>query len=59
MLRREVPTCKSMISELSGADADVKLKELDRIYFGNRYLTCVSTPGHTLVSIVSIVLLEL
>ena len=41
------PSLKSVISEASGAVADIKLKDGDKIVFGKRYLTALSTPGHT------------
>ena len=36
-----------MISEASGAAADVKVGHGDRICFGSRFITARATPGHT------------
>ena len=38
---------ESAISSASGAKADRTLKDGDRIYAGERFLTAVATPGHT------------
>ena len=46
-LKTKIPGLQSVISELSGAAADIKIKENDVIKFGNRYIHCLSTPGHT------------
>ncbi|KAK3098046.1 hypothetical protein FSP39_015562 [Pinctada imbricata] len=46
-LKTRIPGCKSMISAVSKAQADVKLKEGDKITFGNLELEVRSTPGHT------------
>mmetsp|Transcript_15334 Transcript_15334/g.23090 ORF Transcript_15334/g.23090 Transcript_15334/m.23090 type:complete len:235 (+) Transcript_15334:72-776(+) len=46
-LKSLIPGCKSVISAASGAEADIKLNETDRIEFGSRYLSCLFTPGHT------------
>jgi hypothetical protein len=46
-LKTLLPGCKSVIAELSTADADVKINDGDRIEFGTRYVTGISTPGHT------------
>jgi len=47
LLRGKVPNFKSIISEASGAVADILLKPGDRITFGSRYVEALSTPGHT------------
>lgn len=39
--------CKSIISKLSGASADIYVNENDYIEFGNFKLKVLSTPGHT------------
>ncbi|XP_077985751.1 persulfide dioxygenase ETHE1, mitochondrial-like [Glandiceps talaboti] len=39
--------CRSVIAEVSGADADIKVKEGDAIMFGEHSLKVLSTPGHT------------
>lgn len=39
--------CKSAISAASKADADIKLKEGDKLTFGKYELEVRSTPGHT------------
>lgn len=41
------PEVKTMISEASGAAADIKLKDGDRIEFGEYALEALATPGHT------------
>ena len=41
------PSCKSVISQVSGAKADITLNEYDSINFGNRKVIALSTPGHT------------
>ncbi|CAM9240362.1 unnamed protein product [Choristocarpus tenellus] len=46
-LKSLVPGTQSVISAVSGADADVKISEGDRIEFGSRFLEARSTPGHT------------
>ncbi|XP_067679859.1 persulfide dioxygenase ETHE1, mitochondrial-like [Haliotis asinina] len=46
-IKKRLPTCKSMIAEISKAVADVKLKEGDLIKFGSHQLEVRSTPGHT------------
>jgi len=46
-IKRRLPKCFSIISEASGAAADVKVKDGDLIKFGNYSLQARSTPGHT------------
>ncbi|GFR91402.1 persulfide dioxygenase ETHE1, mitochondrial-like [Elysia marginata] len=46
-MKRRVPSCKSMIAEVSKAKADLKLKAKDSIKFGQFELEVRSTPGHT------------
>ncbi|CAM9179803.1 unnamed protein product [Discosporangium mesarthrocarpum] len=41
------PGTLSVISDISGAKADLKLSEGDKIEFGSRYIEARSTPGHT------------
>jgi len=47
LLKQQVPTMKSIISEASKAKADLTVNHGDRIVFGNRSLQVKSTPGHT------------
>jgi sulfur dioxygenase len=47
LLKAHFPTSKSIIAEAAEADADVKIRDGDRIEFGSRYLTVLATPGHT------------
>jgi len=47
LLKQKLPDVKSMISEASGAAADIKLKPGDRIIYGSRFLEARATPGHT------------
>ena len=47
LIKDKVPTCKSVISEVSRAHADIKLKHGDKIKFGKYELEARSTPGHT------------
>ncbi|XP_070551400.1 persulfide dioxygenase ETHE1, mitochondrial-like [Ptychodera flava] len=46
-LKKLHTSCRSVISEVSGAVADVKVKEGDTISFGKHSLKVLSTPGHT------------
>lgn len=46
-LKKQFPMCKSAISAASKADADIKLKEGDKLTFGKYELEVRSTPGHT------------
>ncbi|CAL1532158.1 unnamed protein product [Lymnaea stagnalis] len=46
-IKKMIPSCKSVIAEISNARADVKLKEGDIIKFGQFQLEARSTPGHT------------
>lgn len=46
-LKKNFPDCKSVISLISGAQADVKLTDYEPVIFGGRYLYGLSTPGHT------------
>lgn len=47
LLRQKVDGLQSMISETSGAKADVHIQPGDRIVFGRRFLEARATPGHT------------
>jgi sulfur dioxygenase len=38
---------ETVISEATGAVADIKLKEGDKLQFGKRFITVIATPGHT------------
>ena len=46
-LKKLIPAVKSVISEASGAHADVKIADGDTITFGKFKLDCRATPGHT------------
>lgn len=46
-LRSLLPGCQSVISRLSGAQADVHIEEGDSIRFGNFALETRASPGHT------------
>ncbi|XP_013078324.2 persulfide dioxygenase ETHE1, mitochondrial-like isoform X1 [Biomphalaria glabrata] len=46
-IKKLIPTCKSVIAEVSKAKADVKVNEGDLIKFGKFKLEVRSTPGHT------------
>jgi sulfur dioxygenase len=46
-LKAHLSTCKSVIAEVSTAEADVKIKHGDTIKFGKFTLEVRSTPGHT------------
>ena len=46
-LKKFIPSVKSVISEASGAHADVKIADGDTITFGKFKLDCRATPGHT------------
>lgn len=47
LLKKLVPGCKSLISKMSGAKADVHVEHGDIIEFGSHKLEVRSTPGHT------------
>jgi sulfur dioxygenase len=47
LLKEKIEGVKSVISEASGAQADVKIGSGDRIVFGSRYIEARATPGHT------------
>jgi sulfur dioxygenase len=47
LLKQAVPGLKSVISEASGAKADVHVGPGDRIAFGHRFVEVRATPGHT------------
>ena len=44
-LKQKVPSCRSVISAVSGADADIKVSDYQPIFFGNRYVYGLHTPG--------------
>nr|QCY41192.1 persulfide dioxygenase [Sinonovacula constricta] len=46
-IKEKIPTCKSVISEVSTAKADIKLKAGDKLKFGNFEIEARATPGHT------------
>ncbi|KAK7492156.1 hypothetical protein BaRGS_00016630 [Batillaria attramentaria] len=46
-IKKRVPGCKSVISKVSQAKADVHISEGDTLKFGRHSLECYSTPGHT------------
>ena len=46
-LKKRLAECKSGISDDSGAAADWKFKEGDKIEFGGNTLEVRATPGHT------------
>lgn len=47
LLKKKVPGMKSVISEASGAAADVHVGPGDRVFFGRRFVEARATPGHT------------
>jgi sulfur dioxygenase len=47
LLKQKVPNLRSIIPQASKASADVHVQPNDRIEYGNRFLTCRPTPGHT------------
>lgn len=47
LLKQKVSGLQSVISEASGAKADLKIKHGDKITFGSRSLQVRATPGHT------------
>ena len=47
LLKKLVPTCKSVISKASGAKADLFLEPGDKLKFGRHVLEVRGTPGHT------------
>ncbi|CAM9154763.1 unnamed protein product [Ascophyllum nodosum] len=46
-LKNILPGTKSVISKVSGGQADVKVSEGDKISFGSRFIEARATPGHT------------
>lgn len=46
-MKKKIDGLKSAISKHSGASADIKLSEGDKIAFGKHHLTVRETPGHT------------
>ncbi|XP_021343365.1 persulfide dioxygenase ETHE1, mitochondrial-like isoform X2 [Mizuhopecten yessoensis] len=46
-IKKRVPSCKSVITEVSGASADVKTKDGTKLEFGKFSLEVARTPGHT------------
>lgn len=46
-IKKQIPKCKSVISAASKAEADVKVKEGDKLTFGKYEIEVKSTPGHT------------
>jgi len=47
MIKRQIPTCKSIISKHSEAKADLYVDDGELIKFGKFALECRTTPGHT------------
>lgn len=47
MIKRQIPTCKSVISKHTEAKADVYVDNGELIKFGKFSLECRTTPGHT------------
>lgn len=47
LLKQKISGLKSVIAESSGAKADLHVVAGDRIFFGSRFLSVRSTPGHT------------
>lgn len=47
LLKQKVDGLQSIISEASGAKADIHINHGDRIVFGSRYIEARATPGHT------------
>ena len=46
-LKTLLPEAKSCISTTSGAKADILFNDGDKIKFGDRFISCIATPGHT------------
>ena len=47
LLKKLIPSCKSIISKESGAKADLYIETGDKIKFGQHELEVRGTPGHT------------
>jgi len=47
LIRKDLPEVKTIISESSGANADMHIKHGDTLKFGNMALEVRATPGHT------------
>lgn len=46
-LKQLIPGCESVISMASGAKADIKISEGDKVEFGRHAIESFATPGHT------------
>ena len=49
-LKEQFPSCNSVISRASGAQADLKLEDGDHVDFGSFRIRAISSPGHTAVN---------
>lgn len=47
LLKQKVPGLRSIIPKASKAAADIHVEPNDRIEYGNRFISCRPTPGHT------------
>ena len=56
MIKRQIPTCKSVISKHTDAKADRYVEDGELIKFGKFSLECRATPGHTDCTIVELLL---
>ncbi|XP_069109033.1 persulfide dioxygenase ETHE1, mitochondrial-like isoform X1 [Argopecten irradians] len=46
-IKKKLPSCKSVITDISGASADIKTDEGSKVEFGKFALEVLKTPGHT------------
>ena len=56
MIKRQIPTCRSVISKHTDAKADRYVDDGELIKFGKFSLECRTTPGHTDCMIVELLL---
>jgi sulfur dioxygenase len=47
LLKKKIPDMESVISQASGAKADILVKDGDKITYGSHNVVVASTPGHT------------
>ena len=45
LLRQKIPKFQSVIAASTGAAADIKISEYHVVFFGNRYVYSLHTPG--------------
>lgn len=51
LLKNHFPDCKSCVAGVTGAVCDVGFSDGQVLSIGDRSITCLSTPGHTIVRV--------